>query len=135
VSDGGAVPGGSGPGGGTGTGSGSGTGDGIGPASKGIGMSPGPYRAGQGIEPPRKIKDVAPLYPPAALTARAFGTVIVEATVGADGKVHDARVVHSIPSLDQAALDAVRQWEFEPSRLNGTPVAVIVTVLVQFAIH
>lgn len=130
-----AIVGGNGSGGGTGTGFGGGTGDGVGPGSKGIGMSPGPYRVGQGIEPPRKIKDVAPIYPAAALTARAFGTVIVEATVDVDGKVHDARVVHSIPSLDQAALDAVRQWEFEPSRLNGTPVAVIVTVLVQFAIH
>jgi protein TonB len=61
--------------------------------------------------------------------------VIVEATVGADGKVHEAKIVHSIPPLDQAALDAVRQWEFAPSRLNGVPVAVIVTILVQFAIH
>jgi protein TonB len=98
-------------------------------------MSPGPYRLGNGIEPPRKIKDVRPIYPSGALVARALGTVIIEAVVGADGKIHDAKVLHSIPALDQAALDAVRQWEFAPSKLNGVAVAVIVTVLVQFSIH
>jgi protein TonB len=98
-------------------------------------MSPGPYKVGNGIEPPRKIKDVAPVYPATALTQRTFGTVVVEAIVGPDGKVHDARVMHSVAGLDDAALDAVRQWEFLPSRLNGVPVAVIVTILVQFAIH
>jgi protein TonB len=116
---------------GVGTGSGSGTGSGRG----GVGMSPGPYRVGNGIEPPRKIKDVRPVYPATALTRRAFGTVLVEAVVGADGKVHDVRILHSIAELDQAALDAVRQWEFAPSTLNGIPIAVVVTIVVQFAIH
>jgi TonB family protein len=90
---------------------------------------------GNGIEPPRKIKDVAPVYPSGALVSRSNGGVVVEAIVGADGKVHNARVVHSIPLLDEAALHAVRQWEFIPSKLNGVPVAVIVTILVQFAIY
>jgi protein TonB len=126
---------GAGSGNGSGGSDGSGNGGGAGGAGTGAGMSPGPYRLGQGIEPPRKIKHVAPIYPAGALEARALGTVIVEATVGADGKVHEAKIVHSIPPLDQAALDAVRQWEFAPSRLNGVPVAVIVTILVQFAIH
>ena len=61
--------------------------------------------------------------------------VLIEAVVGTDGKVQEAKVIHSVPLLDQAALDAVRQWEFTPSRLNGVPVAVIITVIVQFAIH
>ena len=124
-------------GGGNGAGGsdGSGSGTGAGGAGTGAGMSPGPYRLGQGIDPPRKIKHVAPIYPAGALAIRALGTVVIEATVGADGKVHEAKVVHSIPSLDQAALEAVRQWEFAPSRLNGVPVAVVVTILVQFAIH
>jgi TonB family protein len=124
-----------GSGSGSGGGDGSGNGGGSGGSGSGAGMSPGPYRVGQGIEPPRKIKHVDPIYPAGALAIRALGTVVVEATVGADGKVHEARIVHSIASLDQAALDAVRQWEFAPSRLNGVPVAVIVTILVQFAIH
>ena len=107
----------------------------VGRGSSGLVMSRGPYRLGNGIEPPRKIKDVAPIYPPTALVSRALGTVVIEAIVGADGKVHDAKVLHSIPALDQSALDAVRQWEFTPSKLNGIAVAVIVTVLVQFSIH
>lgn len=95
----------------------------------------GPLRAGSGIEPPRKIKDVKPVYPQGALSDQARGTVLIEAIVGIDGKVHEAKVIHSVPLLDQAALDAVRQWEFAPSKLNGVPVAVIITVIVQFAIY
>jgi periplasmic protein TonB len=125
--------GGSGIGAGTGVGGASGAGVGDGPS--GVGMAPGPYRLGNGIEPPRKIKDVRPRYPAGALSSRALGSVLIEAVVGADGKVHDAKVLHSIPLLDQAALDAVRQWEFVPSTLNGVAVAVIISVLVQFSIH
>jgi protein TonB len=123
-----------GAGNGTGAGSG-GTGAGVGGGSSAVEMSLAPYRLGNGIEPPRKIKDVRPAYPSEALASRALGTVVIEAVVGADGKVHNAKVLHSIPALDQAALDAVRQWEFEPSRLNGIAVAVIVTILVQFSFH
>jgi protein TonB len=94
-----------------------------------------PMRVGGGIEPPRKIKDVRPVYPQNALTDHSRGTVLIEAIIGTDGKVQDAKVLQSVPLLDQAALDAVRQWEFMPSRLNGVPVAVIITVIVQFAIH
>jgi protein TonB len=121
--------------GGVGLGVGGSNGDGVGDGRSGVAMAPGPYRVGNGIEPPRKIKDVRPVYPAGALASRALGTVLIEAVVGADGRVHDATVVHSIPSLDRAALDAVRQWEFLPSRLNGVAVAVVITVLVQFSIH
>ena len=128
------VPSGTGVGNGSG-GSAGGSTDGTGGKTAGIAMSPGPYRLGKGIEPPRKIKEVRPLYPSDAMTLRALGTVAIEAVVGADGLVHDAKVIHSIPLLDQAALDAVRQWQFTPARLNGAAVAVIITVLVQFSIH
>ena len=87
------------------------------------------------MEAPRKIKDVKPIYPAGALSDQARGAVVLEATVGINGKVEDARVVRSIPQLDQAALDAVAQWEFVPARLNGTVVAVIITVVVNFAIY
>jgi periplasmic protein TonB len=120
---------------GVGTGIGGASGAGVGDGRAGIAAAPGPYRVGQGIAPPQKIKHVAPIYPAGALSSRALGTVLIEAVVGVDGKVHDAKVVHSIPSLDQAALDAVRQWEFTPSRMNGVAVAVIITVLVQFSIY
>jgi protein TonB len=70
-----------------------------------------------------------------ALPSHVHGTVLIEATIGADGKVQDAKVLLSIPLLDRAALDAVRQWEYEPSRLNGVPVAVIMNVMVNFTLQ
>jgi TonB family protein len=75
---------------------------------------------------PKIIKQVSPIYPPRALAANVQGTVIVEATVGTDGTVTSARVLRSVPLLDQAALDAVRQWEFTPG------MAFIVSVTVNF---
>ncbi len=89
-------------------------------------------RPGGRIMPPRKIKDVQPVYPALAQSARVGGEVTIEATIGADGKVIDATVVRSIPLLDQAALDAVRQWEYLPTILNGEPVPVLVTVTINF---
>jgi protein TonB len=94
----------------------------------------GPFRLGDGIARPRKIKDVKPVYPQPALAAQVGGSVLIEATIGADGKVHNARIVRSVAVLDQAALDAVRQWEFEPSRLNGVAVAVIMVIVVTFSL-
>jgi TonB family protein len=89
-------------------------------------------RPGGRIMPPKKIKDVPPVYPALAQSAHVSGAVTIEATIGTDGKVVDAKVVHSIPMLDQAALDAVRQWEYLPTMLNGVPVPVLVTVTVNF---
>jgi len=92
-------------------------------------------RVGGKIKPPTKIKDVAPVYPAAAKTARVAGVVIIEATIGANGKVIDTKVLRSVPMLDQAALDAVRQWEFTPTLLNGSPVPVVMTVTVNFKLQ
>ena len=89
-------------------------------------------RPGGRIMPPKKIKDVQPVYPAIAQSARVSGVVTIEATIGPDGKVVDAKVVRSIPLLDQAALDAVRQWEYLPTMLNGTPVPILVTVKITF---
>ena len=89
-------------------------------------------RPGGRLMPPKKIKDVPPVYPPLAKSANISGAVTIEATIGVDGKVVDAKVINSIPMLDQAALDAVRQWEYLPSMLNGQPVPVLVTVTVNF---
>jgi protein TonB len=95
----------------------------------------GPMRPGGGIQAPRKVKDVKPVYPQGGLTDQTRGTVVIEATIGVDGKVAEAKIIHSVPALDQAAIDAVRQWEYLPSVLNGVPVAVIMTVVVNFAIQ
>jgi len=89
-------------------------------------------RVGSFIVSPQKTKDVKPVYPVMAIATRVQGVVIIEATIGADGKVEDAKVVRSIPLLDQPALDAVRQWEFTPTLINGVPVPVIMIMTVNF---
>jgi protein TonB len=89
-------------------------------------------RVGGKIKAPIKMNDVAPVYPAIARNAGVAGVVIVEATIGADGKVIDAKVLRSVPLLDQAALDAVRQWEYAPTLLNGVPVPVVMTVTINF---
>jgi TonB family protein len=89
-------------------------------------------RVGGAIRNPTKTKNVLPMYPAVAKSARVGGTVIVEATIGPDGKVADARVIKSVPLLDQAALDAVRQWEYAPTRVRGVAVPVIITVAINF---
>ena len=91
-----------------------------------------PVHIGGQIRPPKKIKDVPPVYPSIAKSANIAGVVTIEMTIGPDGKVTDARVVHSIPALDQAALDAVQQWEYAPTLLNGVPVPVLMTVTIDF---
>ena len=92
----------------------------------------GAIRVGGNIKTPTKIKDVRPVYPELALAAKVSGVVILEVRIGPDGTVEDARVLRSIPLLDQAALDAVMQWRFVPTRLNGQPVPVMMTVTVNF---
>jgi TonB family protein len=89
-------------------------------------------RVGGKIRPPTKIKDVKPVYPAIAQSARISGVVIIEATIGADGKVIYAKVLRSVPMLDQPALEAVLQWEYTPTLLNGVAVPVIVTVTINF---
>jgi TonB family protein len=89
-------------------------------------------RVGGAIRNPTKTKNVLPIYPALAKSARIGGTVYVEATIGPDGKVADARIVKSVPLLDQAALDAVKQWEYAPTRVRGVAVPVIITVAINF---
>ena len=93
---------------------------------------PEPVRVGGVIRNPTMTRKVDPVYPAIAQAARVQGIVIIEATIGADGQIVNARVLRSIPLLDQAALDAVRQWQYTPTLLNGVPVPVIMTVTVSF---
>ena len=69
---------------------------------------PAPVRVGGAIQPPKKVRDQAPTYPPIAQSARVQGVVILEATIGPDGRVQDVRVLRSIPLLDAAAIEAVQ---------------------------
>ena len=93
-----------------------------------------PLRVGGTVHPPAKVRHVSPAYPIDALAQRVTGLVIIEATIGRDGRVTDAKILRSIPMLDQAAIDAVMQWEFTPTLLNGAPVPVIMTVTVNFSL-
>jgi protein TonB len=94
-----------------------------------------PLPVGGRIKEPAKIRYVAPVYPAIAQQARVEGTVVIEAIIGTDGRVKEARVVASKALLDDAALTAVRQWLFTPTLLNGVPVPVIMTVRVQFRLN
>ncbi len=91
-----------------------------------------PVRVGGNIPQPKKIRHAAGVLPDDARQAGIQGVVILEIIIGPTGKVQDAKILRSIPLLDQAALEAVRQWEYEPTLLNGTAVPVIMTVTVPF---
>jgi TonB family protein len=93
-----------------------------------------PVRVGGDIKEPRRVKDVKPVYPQIAQQGGVQGIVILEVQIGTDGKVERAQVLRSVPLLDQAALDAVLQWEYTPTLLNGQPVPVMMTVTVSFSL-
>lgn len=91
-----------------------------------------PIRLHEGMQMPRKIVDAAPAYPELARAAHREGVVILEAVIDTHGRVESVRVLRSIPLLDQAAVAAVRQWQFTPTLLNGEPVPIVMTVTVNF---
>jgi len=92
-----------------------------------------PFRVGGDVKAPVVEYRVEPVSTPEAKAARISGIVILEIIVDAAGNVTDARVLKPLPfGLDQAALDAVRQWRFRPGTLNGVPVAVIYNITMNF---
>ena len=93
---------------------------------------PAPVRVGSVIQPPIKTRDVKPVYPAEALQAHVSGVVVLEATIDPAGAVKEVRVLRSIPLLDAAAQDAVRQWQYTPTMVEGKAVSVIMTVTVNF---
>jgi len=93
-----------------------------------------PVRIGGELRPPALVSRVEPIYPEFAVRAHVEGVVILEAIVGVDGCVEDVRILRSIQLLNQAAIDAVRQWRYAPLLLNGNPVRFILTVTVAFHI-
>ncbi len=82
---------------------------------------------------PIKIRDVSPVYPAIAQSAHVEGWVILEAVIDERGRVSETRVLKHVPLLDEAAETAVRQWVYSPTLLNGQPIAVVMTVTVQFS--
>jgi len=90
--------------------------------------------SGGRVRPPRKIRDVRPVYPADLSASGIGGTVVLRATVGTDGLVRDINVVKSVhPGLDSAAVEAVRQWQFDGTLLNCTPVEVVFNTTLNFS--
>jgi protein TonB len=94
-----------------------------------------PIHLHSGMKTPVKIVDVPPIYPTLSRNAHIQGVVILEAVLDAKGRVESVRVLRSVPTLDQAAVDAVQQWRFTPALLNGQPVPVVMTVTVNFTLQ
>jgi TonB family protein len=84
------------------------------------------------LKPPKLSKKVDPVYPEEARKKGIQGVVILEAKIDESGRVMDAMILRSVPDLDQAAIDAIRQWVYEPMLINGKPVKAIFTVTVKF---
>jgi protein TonB len=89
-------------------------------------------KVGGPVKPPVKVFDVKPVYPEDARAARIQGVVILGIVIGQDGSVIETQVLRSIPALDQAAIDAVSQWLYEPTLLNGEPVEIEMNVAINF---
>jgi periplasmic protein TonB len=120
---------------GSGTGIGSGQGPGVGPGYGG-GFGGGVFRVGGGVSAPRPIYDPDPDYSEEARKAHWQGTVLLTVVVGPDGKVHDAHVARTLGlGLDEKAIEAVKQWKFDPARRNGQAVAVQVNIEVNFHMY
>ncbi len=90
--------------------------------------------AGTGQVEPKLVTKVNPVYPEAARQAGIQGTVLLEAKIDEKGDVVAAKVLKSVPELDQAAIDALKQWKYEPVILEGKPVGVVFTVTIRFAL-
>jgi periplasmic protein TonB len=126
-------------GGGIGTGDRGGVGPGSGPGvgtGRGGGVGGGPYVVGGSVTAPQLIYDPEPEYSEEARKQKYQGTVVLRVIVGEDGRPRDVRIASSLGmGLDEKALEAVRQWRFEPGRMNGRPVAVLVNVQVNFRLY
>jgi len=94
-----------------------------------------PKVAGTDVPPPKRLRLVLPEYPAEAQEKGQHGIVILELTIDTQGKVADVRVVRSIPPFDEAAITAVKQWEYEVTRVEGRPVKVLLTVPITFALR
>lgn len=93
---------------------------------------PAVVRVGGNLRAPKLAHDVKPMYPELAIQARLSAVVILEAHVGTDGRVQSVRILRGAPVFDDAAIEAVKQWRYQPLLLNGVPTEFILTVTVAF---
>jgi periplasmic protein TonB len=91
-----------------------------------------PVRVGGQIKAPRKVRDSAPAYPDVAKQARVEGVVVLEAVINPEGRVTEVKVLRGSPLLDDAAVNAVKNWVYTPTLLNGVPVPIVMSVTVSF---
>ncbi|HUN62931.1 MAG TPA: energy transducer TonB [Candidatus Sulfotelmatobacter sp.] len=94
-----------------------------------------PVRVGGRVKQPRLLTRVEPRYPPLAVQTHMTGAVVIDAIIDERGNIVEAKVVSGPPLLIQAALDAVRQWKYEPTYLNDEPVPVQLIVTVEFRLQ
>jgi protein TonB len=91
-----------------------------------------PVRVGGEVNEPVKVHHVDPVYPKVAMDASIEGIVIIDAVIDATGRISEARVLRGVPILEEAALEAVRQWRYTPTLLDGVPTPVRMTITVTF---
>jgi protein TonB len=94
--------------------------------------APTPVRAGGDLQPGALLKKVNPVYPSILQLSNVRGIVRFTGTIGKDGKIHDLQLVSGNKALVQSAIDAVKQWVYRPTMLNGEPVEVITQIEVNF---
>jgi periplasmic protein TonB len=130
---------GTGSGGGIGSGSGGGVGSGEGPGvgpGKGGGIGGGVFHVGGGVSAPRPIFSPDPEYSEEARKAKYQGVVVLGLVVGPDGRPRDMKVLRSLGlGLDEKAIEAVKNWRFDPAVKDGKPVSVYISVEVDFRLY
>ncbi len=92
-------------------------------------------RVGGVVDPAEPVRRVDPVFPPLAIRMRVAGTVRLEGVIGTDGRIRELRVISGHPLLVQSAVDAVRQWLYRPTTLNGDAVEVICPINVTFRLN
>ena len=97
--------------------------------------STAPVRVGGNVIAANLIRQVKPVYPPLAKAARVQGTVKFQASIGKDGTIQNLQMLSGPPLLVQAAMQAVQQWVYKPTLLNGEAVEVITTIDVNFTLN
>jgi TonB family protein len=130
---------GTGYGGGIGSGNGGGVGSGEGPGfgpGHGGGTGGGAFRVGGGVSAPKAIYSPDPEYSEEARKVKHMGTVVLWLVVGPDGKPRDIKVLRTLGlGLDEKAIEAVKNWRFDPAKKDGKPVAVQINVEVNFHLY
>jgi len=96
--------------------------------------TPARIRVGGNVQAAKMVRQIMPVYPPIAKTAHISGTVVLHAVIAKDGSVEDLQYVSGPPLLMKAAMDAVKQWRYQPTQLNGDPVEVDTTISVVFTL-